>query len=74
MLVVTNLLGKVGLPLKLRVTGAARCFQDRFQEEITMGRIIWVIAALVVLAGCNTFQGIGEDVSAGGEVISEAAS
>ena len=42
-----------------------------------MGRILSVIGAVVLLAGlagCNTLAGVGEDVSAGGQVITEAAS
>ena len=41
-----------------------------------MGRIIGVISAMVLVAGvagCNTLAGVGEDVSAGGQVITEAA-
>ena len=31
------------------------------------------IAAAVVLAGCNTAQGIGQDIKAGGAAIERAA-
>ena len=31
------------------------------------------LAALVILAGCNTIAGIGRDLQAGGEAISQAS-
>jgi predicted small secreted protein len=31
------------------------------------------IAPLVALAGCNTMEGLGEDISAGGEALQDAA-
>ncbi len=31
-----------------------------------------IIALLVVLAGCNTVQGIGKDIEKGGEAVQKA--
>jgi entericidin B len=31
------------------------------------------LAALAALAGCNAMQGLGQDVSAGGDAISDTA-
>ena len=41
----------------------------------TMSGVIFAVAALAatVLAGCNTVEGFGRDVSAGGKVISDTA-
>jgi len=36
-----------------------------------MGRIIFLVAALAVLAGCNTVAGLGEDVSAGARTVQD---
>lgn len=39
-----------------------------------MKRTLFALAAaLVFLAGCNTFQGIGKDVQRAGEVVEDAA-
>ena len=38
-----------------------------------MRALIMGIAVLVLLAGCNTMQGMGKDVKAGGEAIERAA-
>ena len=39
-----------------------------------MKRILFVlIAALWLLAGCNTIQGMGKDIKTGGEKIEDAA-
>ncbi len=32
-----------------------------------------VLAALALLAGCNTFEGIGKDITKAGETIENAA-
>ena len=32
-----------------------------------------VLAALALLAGCNTFEGLGKDISKAGETIENAA-
>lgn len=32
-----------------------------------------LLAALVLLAGCNTLEGVGKDIQKGGEKIEEAA-
>ncbi len=34
-----------------------------------MKRIAVMLAALAVLAGCNTLEGLGKDLKAGGEAI-----
>ncbi len=39
-----------------------------------MKRALFALAAVVVLlTGCNTFQGIGKDVQRAGEVVEDAA-
>ena len=35
---------------------------------------LFVCAAVIVLAGCNTVKGAGQDISSGGHAISNAAS
>ena len=36
-------------------------------------RVILSIAFLFILAGCNTMQGLGKDVKAGGEALERAS-
>jgi predicted small secreted protein len=38
-----------------------------------MTRILLVIAAALVAAGCNTVEGLGKDIRKGGEVIEDTA-
>lgn len=38
-----------------------------------MKTILCVIAAALVLAGCNTIEGAGKDIKKGGEAIEKAA-
>jgi predicted small secreted protein len=38
-----------------------------------MTRIIWAVLAAAVLAGCNTMQGLGQDIERGGEKLQEKA-
>ncbi len=38
-----------------------------------MKKLLAMVAAMVVVAGCNTIEGIGKDVKKGGEVIEKAA-
>ena len=38
-----------------------------------MKKLIAMAGALVLLAACNTIEGIGKDVKKGGEVIEKAA-
>ncbi len=38
-----------------------------------MKKIILTLAALFVLAGCNTIEGMGKDISKAGDKIEEAA-
>ncbi len=38
-----------------------------------MKKLMTVVGMLVLLAGCNTIEGIGKDVKKGGEVIEKAA-
>ena len=38
-----------------------------------MKTCIWGLLVLAMLAGCNTLQGIGQDVKKGGEAIERAA-
>jgi len=37
-----------------------------------MKKLLFVIAAVAVLAGCNTIRGMGEDIKAAGEKIEDA--
>ena len=38
--------------------------------------LIWIMAfsTLIGITACNTFEGMGEDIEAGGEAIEETAS
>jgi predicted small secreted protein len=38
-----------------------------------MNRLISLLIAAIVLAGCNTIQGAGTDIERGGEKIQDAA-
>jgi entericidin B len=38
-----------------------------------MNRVLIAIAAALVLAGCNTVEGLGKDIKKGGEAIEKAA-
>ncbi|HEY2976978.1 MAG TPA: entericidin A/B family lipoprotein [Burkholderiaceae bacterium] len=37
-----------------------------------MKKLLFVIATVAVLAGCNTIRGMGEDIKAAGEKIEDA--
>ena len=39
-----------------------------------MNKFVWVIATVValVLSGCNTMRGVGQDIEKGGEAIQKA--
>jgi predicted small secreted protein len=41
---------------------------------VTVVRAIGIACALAVLAACNTIEGFGQDVQAGGRAIEKAAS
>ena len=38
-----------------------------------MNRILIAVLAVLVLAGCNTVEGLGKDIRKGGEVIEDTA-
>ncbi|MDH5265771.1 MAG: entericidin A/B family lipoprotein [Betaproteobacteria bacterium] len=38
-----------------------------------MTRILFALAVALVLAGCNTVEGVGKDIKKGGEAIEKAA-
>ena len=38
-----------------------------------MKKIIVLLAALAMVAGCNTMEGLGKDIKKGGETIEKAA-
>ena len=38
-----------------------------------MKQLLFIIAAALALAGCNTIEGVGKDVKKGGEAIEKAA-
>jgi entericidin B len=35
--------------------------------------ILFILASALMLAGCNTVEGVGKDIKKGGEVIEKAA-
>jgi entericidin B len=39
-----------------------------------MKKLLFVLAAAAVLAGCNTIKGMGQDIKAAGEKIEDASS
>jgi entericidin A len=43
------------------------------REEQTMKKLTSLMALLALLAGCNTFEGMGKDISKAGDKIEEAA-
>src|SRR5437867_3228031 len=44
----------------------------RLKENSHMKKLLFVITAVAVLAGCNTIRGMGEDIKAAGEKIEDA--
>ena len=38
-----------------------------------MKKLLFLLAAVLVLAGCNTVQGLGKDISKAGDTIENAA-
>ena len=38
-----------------------------------MKRLLWVLAVLFAVVGCNTFEGMGKDIQKAGETIEGAA-
>jgi predicted small secreted protein len=48
--------------------GISNCLGDEI-----MNRLISLLIAAIVLAGCNTIQGAGTDIERGGEKIQDAA-
>ena len=38
-----------------------------------MARIVYLLVALAFLAGCNTIEGMGKDIKAGGEKVEKSA-
>jgi predicted small secreted protein len=50
-------------------------FIDAFfnPEETVMKKIVLILIAVGVLAGCNTVAGVGKDVEKAGEVVQDAA-
>jgi len=51
------------------------CHAFQLQREINMTRLIalLLIAGTAALAGCNTVSGAGQDISKGGQAISNSA-
>jgi predicted small secreted protein len=43
------------------------------QRMLNLSRCLGALLAFVVLAGCNTIEGVGEDLSAAGRAIDRAA-
>lgn len=49
--------------------------QLTFSNEITLkARAAFFVGLLFILSGCNTIEGIGEDIEESGERIEESAS
>jgi predicted small secreted protein len=44
-----------------------------FEENIMKKLVIASLAAMFVLTGCNTFKGLGQDVSSAGDAVSGSA-
>lgn len=46
-----------------------------FSEDVTMKRLNMVLALVALLAAsaCNTVQGVGKDIQAGGKAVEKAA-
>jgi entericidin A len=42
-------------------------------RENDMKKLLMMLAAVALLAGCNTFQGVGKDMRKAGEKIENAA-
>jgi predicted small secreted protein len=38
-----------------------------------MKKVLFMMVAVMVLAGCHTVRGIGEDIKAGGQAIEKAS-
>ena len=47
--------------------------QAQLKGDPAMTRILIALAAALVLAGCNTVEGVGKDIKKGGEAIEKAA-
>jgi predicted small secreted protein len=52
---------------------ASRCNRERTQAAMTSKATAMICAALLALAGCNTAEGIGEDLESAGEAIDQEA-
>lgn len=48
--------------------------QENGSETPMTSRIVLAIFAAATLAGCNTVQGVGRDMTAAGHAVSETAS
>ena len=42
-------------------------------EGGVLGRLISIVLLVVLVAGCNTIQGMGKDIEKGGEAVQDAA-
>lgn len=53
-------------------TGEARLI---YKGDAIMKRLNWmlVLIAVVALSGCNTVQGVGKDIQAGGKAVEKVA-
>lgn len=46
------------------------CINSMTMQELSMKKMLFVaLAALTLLAGCNTVSGVGKDVKAGGQAL-----
>jgi predicted small secreted protein len=44
-----------------------------FREEQTMKTLLGLIAAAMMVAGCNTVRGMGQDIKSAGEKIEQSS-
>jgi len=43
------------------------------QTTLKLARLVALVTAMAVVAGCNTISGMGKDVQAGGRAVEKAA-
>ena len=61
------------VPLRIRLVTAAGTRNQPKGNNMTRFVALFLIAAIALLAGCNTIAGAGEDISKGGQAIHNSA-
>jgi predicted small secreted protein len=56
-----------------RESSSAQAIKVQLRGNQMMKKMLVVIAAVVVFAGCNTMAGAGKDMEAGGRAVEKAA-